>query len=179
METNPTDTLLAELARELGIDEDTLKSNRFFTLVKGVFPVYIMNLTRKLAPYGGEIDDNYATVTLGNNDTVSQTVTVPAGKRWYLFGGRMSNGDNVVRNVTLQVYNELDVAIAMLIRYQVLAAGGEIFFPNTEAVSTQLGSGAYPLPLLAGWDLEYTWNAGGVSAGGTSHISAIVVEVDE
>lgn len=179
VEMNPSDTLLEEMARELGINIDELKMKRFFKLIKGTFPVYIMNLTRKMAPYGGEILDNFDEVTLVNNVTKSHNVTVPATKRWYLWGGRMSNGDDVARNSGCRLHNSDAKIIFTPLMSQALAAGSSLYFPTTIVTVNQLGSGAYPIPMKAGDYIRFTWVAGGVSAGGTSEIILLVSEIDE
>lgn len=179
METNPSDTLLVEMARELGIDEDTLKNNRFFQLIKGVLPVYIMNLTRKMAPYGGDIKSNATAVTVVNNTIKTENIEVPAGKRWHLFGGKIINPDNVARNVYIELYDENDVKICRLLKFVAAGPGGEAYFPNSEATIDQVGPGAYPFPMSAGWYMQFYFGAGGASAGGTGTVFAVVVELDE
>lgn len=179
LQINPADAILEEMARELGLDPDDLKGDRFFQLVKGVFPVYIMNLTRKMAPYGGALKDNYASVTLANDTAKNELKTVPPGKRWYLFGGRITNGDDVNRQVYIQLFNADDKNIGQLAKSQTVNAGAVLCYPNTEAVVTQMGSGAYPVPMKAGDYIKINWAAGGASAGGDSDTSALVVELNE
>jgi len=176
---NPSNTLLEEMARELGIDADKMKTERFFKLIKATVPVYLMNLTRKTAPYGGDIVSNMETITLVNNVALNYDFIVPAGKRWYLWGGKMMNGDDVNRNCSASIYDADANKLMVVLRSQAIVAGNETYFPNTEASVTQLGSGAYPVPLLAGWYVRYYFAAGGASAGGDAENALMVVEVEE
>lgn len=180
MEANLSDSQLENMASALGIDVDTLKQSRFFDLLKGVFPVYITNLDRVLAPFGGEIVSNLTSVTLVNNTLKQVDITVPAGKRWYLFGGSITNPDDVGRNCTIFVTDGTAILYRIL-KDQAIGATASAYFPNTEATVSQIGSGAYPLPLLAGYMISFYWAAGGASAGGVSASGAVamVVEVDE
>ena len=179
MQINPSDTLLDEMARELGINPDDLKHSRFFNLIKGVFPVYITNLTRKLAPFGGAIESNRTVTPLVNNTVLDVHIEVPATKRWYLFGGRITNGDNVARNCYVTIQNKANENVLQLFRDQALGAGGDGYFPNSEATVIQLAGGLYPLPLSAGMAVHFHYAAGGASAGGTAIAVAWVVELDE
>lgn len=179
MQVNPSDATLEEMARELGIDPDDLKQSRFFDLIKGTFPVYIMNLTRKTAPYGGDILQDHlgAAVTLVNNTLLNHDIIVPAGKRWYLFGGRIFNGDDVERACQVVLLSAEAVGITVLLRSQAIAAGAYASYPNGEASVLQTIS--FPLPMAAGTYLRFGFEAGGASAGGTGYCSAILIEVDE
>jgi len=179
MEATIPKATLEEMARQLGIVEDDITKYPFFRVLEGIIPVYFMNLSRMLAPYGGAIEDNYGSKTLENNTSASQIITVPAGKRWYLFGGHLMNGDDVVRACYVQLRNASNQVIAYLAQAQNVGANARLHWPNTEAVVTKLGGGGYPIPMLAGYNLYISWAAGGASAGGASPYSAFVVEMDE
>ena len=166
-----------EIARQLGIDSKELQESGF-TFFPIITPVQITNLQRNLTPFGGDIDANGSTTTLVNNTTKGETLTVPAGKRWYLFGGSIKNGDNVARECTVSLLDTSDVTVLTLMRTISIAAGITNMFPNTEATVLQVGGGAYPIPLDSGYDISYAWAAGGASAGGTARFSAFIVEVD-
>lgn len=176
---NPSDAILEEMARELGMDVDELKMKRFFKLIKATLPVYIMNLTRKTSPFGGEIESNYTEFALGNNDNVHAIITVPPGKRWFLFGGAILNGDDVNRACSVLLLNEDDKIIGAIFLSQTINAGVRAYYPNTVSSVLHIGHGAYPLPLAAGWQIDAYFAAGGASSGGTGALTAMVVEVDE
>lgn len=126
---------------------------------------------------GGTIKSNHANVTLVNNTAKTETVTVPTGRRWYLFGGKIYNGDDVNRSCTIFITDASDKVLMTLLKFTV-AATDEGFYPNNDDLAAnQVSDGAYPIPLLAGWKLKFTFAAGGASAGGTGEISGIVLEV--
>lgn len=178
LDANISKAVIDEMARQLGMEADELYKAgfQFFPLI---MPVHLTNLQKNIAPYGGTIEGNYAETTLVNNTNGSRRLTVPAGKRWYLFGGYMHNGDNVGRVCDLSIEDTNSKIVLINLRGQAIGVGGTVVFPNTEAVVGQAGSGIYPIPMLAGWDLLFNWLAGGASAGGTSRSAAIVIEVDE
>lgn len=177
LDANVSDTMFDEIARQLGIDAADLKKSGF-TFFPLIMPVHLTNLQKDLAPYGGKIEQNYLTTALGNNDQVIVYLTVPATKRWYLWGGKLLNADNVARNCGVTLMDESSHVIFVLAKTQSVGAGASVYYPNTEAVVTQIGSGAYPIPMKAGWQLQFKWLAGGASTGGTAQYTALVVEVD-
>lgn len=178
LDANVSDTMMDEIARQLGVDAADLKKTGFlfFPLV---MPVHITNLQRNLAPYGGEVVHNYNEVTLVNNVTKNEALTVPATKRWYLMGGFILNGDDVARVCVITVRIPAGNTIMRLIKSQSIAAATDVYYPNTEASVDQIGHGAYPIPLEAGTVINFQWTQGGASAGGTGKFAALVVEVDE
>ena len=125
----------------------------------------------------GVLVTNYnAAVALANNTAKTQAVTVPAGKRWFLFGGIMSNADNVER--ATQIYITDGTNTVMYIRQATAqAAGAIIAYPNTVALATNWQF-PVPMPLSAGWTITFYWAAGGASAGGNATISAVVSQMD-
>ena len=177
LDANVSDTMMDEIARQLGIDAADLKKAGF-TFFPLVMPVHLTNLQKQLQPYGGEIKANYTAVTLVNNTAKNQAVTVPANKRWFLWGGFADNADDVARSFKISLFDADDQLIMRLIRSQSLAGPGEIMYPNTEATILQTGHGAYPIVMDAGWYLAFYWAAGGASTGGTSHVTALVTEVE-
>ena len=178
LDANISKSVIDEIARQLGIEADELYKAgfSFFPLV---MPVHLTNLQRNLAPYGGTIEENYNTVILVNNTYGQEDLTVPAGKRWYLFGGFLLNGDDVARDCWVNVIGTEGSTLLRLLKDQAVGAATDVYFPNTEATVDQMGSGIYPIPLLAGSIIRFRWDAGGASTGGTAKYCAIVVEVDE
>lgn len=128
----------------------------------------------------GEIKSNLNTnVTLVNNTAKTQDITVPTGMRWYIFGGKVSNGDSVDRATYVRLQDGSANTILYLKSSATLAAGAEWNFPQHADNTSQIQGGSYPLPALAGWVIRFYWAAGGASAGGTSQVSLLVLEVPE
>jgi len=89
--------------------------------------------------------DNAAT-NLKWTSTTAQEYTVPAGKRWFLFGGQITR-DVATGTATVEVdiYNDADKPVLHL---DTRANGtGTTPYP----VSTYTGSTVWPFPMDAGW----------------------------
>lgn len=130
-----------------------------------------------LAWMDGEILSNHADVTLVNNTAKTEIVTVPTGVRWYVFCGKVYNGDDVQRTCRVTVTDASDEVLMKCLDFAV-GATDEAFFPNMDDVgANQLGGAGYPFPLAAGWKIKFSFAAGGASAGGTAEIVLIVLEV--
>jgi len=123
----------------------------------------------------GRIVDNFATTVLGNNDTVTRTITIPANRRWWVYGGLLFNADNVARNITVNIYNASAQRIGIIFPTQAVGAAGYVSYPNTLNSATQWA--VCLLALKAGDYITITWTAGGASAGGSAISSCIAQEV--
>lgn len=125
---------------------------------------------------GGRVVDNRSTTALVNNTVKSESITVPANKRWLVIGGAMQNADNVTRICQAVVYNEADQLLFQIF-YASLATTVRGYFPS-EASDTYRTAICYPLILEAGQYAKLTWQAGGASTGGTAEFSFMVLEID-
>lgn len=130
----------------------------------------------------GRIVNNEADTTLGNNNSVTRTLTVPTNTRWLLHAIHVLNADNVTRNIdvsttdgtdpTLQLWRASDEAS------RITPAGESLNLPpgtiqNDEHVSA---GGTMDFPMEEGDTVVITWNAGGASTGGTAKSSVVVEE---
>ena len=120
----------------------------------------------------GEIDDNYTEGTLVNNTALTITITVPSGEIWLLYGGRVKNGDDVARTISVKIKNSSDKIILNMAYQANLGAGSSIVYPNTTANLLNYNNGL--VILKSGWKIEISYAAGGTSSGGTAEVSAIV-----
>ena len=124
----------------------------------------------------GEIIDNYNTATLVNNTQKTETIIVPDGHRWKLFGGCVLNADSVSRTVTVKVFNSSDKLIGYFVSASVNAAGYAAY-PCTQASKVHCSTSGFPMK--AGDYIQIVWAAGGASAGGTAEYSAVITEAPE
>lgn len=114
---------------------------------------------------GGEIKDNYTVV----GATDAATLTVPVGKRWFLFGGLASRSQNAT--VLVDIYNEND---KFLLRLLTEAAAADIaIYP--EAIAPQAAPQWLGLPMKAGWYVKFSF---GAAQDANAFVTAIVLEVD-
>lgn len=128
----------------------------------------------------GDLKHNLTAVTLVNNTTKLQDMTVPTGRRWKVFFGGIYNGDDVARNLKVAVRESGGVAeIIPLLATVSTGASTNRYFPKAFGASDQvaLGAGAYPFWLEAGDVIRFTFTAGGASAGGTGYVWLSVIEV--
>jgi len=116
-------------------------------------------------------------VVLVNNTVKTTDVTVPGNKRWFYYGGYMTNGDDVARDCQCAIYDGTDLLYYIRV-FAALGAGAVAAFPNTSASAYNIRFPSDGLALEPGWIIRFTWNAGGASTGGNSTISAMVREVD-
>lgn len=120
---------------------------------------------------GGRLIQKVTSVTLVNNVTLNENVSVPAGKMWKLLSVKMMNPDDVARD--FYIFKYLEVARTNLIKKLAqgvaIAANAAFYWPNarTNAATTD----RQPLwhdEFLAEFNtLNFNWSAGGASAGGT------------
>jgi len=117
--------------------------------------------------------DNEAATTLGNNDNVTRTITVPTNVKATYYGGAIYQVDDVARNVTFRTDDGTQRLWNLKDNATTYAQNERPTIPTGEADKLNLPAGAFPLPLSAGDRIHYTFNAGGASSGGTARSSAI------
>jgi hypothetical protein len=133
---------------------------------------------------GGKPKDNYstATATVGNAH-VNKDITVPSGKRWLLWFGRMGHDDSVAHVMNIEVYNSDNKLLCKLISADAGGAGnGMVHFPtNIVLTSTEaaIDSGAFPIPLKAGDYIRYEAATVMTDASVEWEYVAVVTEIDE
>ena len=105
-------------------------------------------------PEWAKIVDNFEVL----GAVASKTFTVPAGKRWLVYGGYFERDVNATMDI--EAYNAANHAI-----YR--------FKDQYGAATTNLSWGAdFPVPLDAGMYVKYTWGAGQT----TPEVSLLVTE---
>ena len=124
------------------------------------------------------LKQDVTSITLVNNTAKTEDVTVPQGERWSLLSVKMANADDVDRVVQCDVYKE--VAKTNLIKrllYETCTANDKHRqWPcHTTATSGNTMGDYAPVILDAGNTLEFTWAAGGASAGAVD-ADGLVVE---
>ena len=128
---------------------------------------------------GGTLKDNYvvkgtaAGAGKGNFSESEQQhkITVPAGKRWLLWGGHVKRDANATMGI--QINNSSDQMIHYL-HYR--AAAAETVGYGGGFHGTANAQGTIPVPMKAGDYLQFDF---GANQAATASISAIVTEVDE
>lgn len=123
----------------------------------------------------GTILDNYTTVALPSATQATITLTVPLNRRWWVFGGQITNGDAVARNCKIEVFNQSAQLIQAYLVSSSITTGLSKAYPN--ALSTIGHTCVDDQPLKAGDYMLFTFAAGAAGAGGTGSVSAIVQEV--
>jgi len=121
-------------------------------------------------------------ITLVNNTSKTEDVTVPAGKRWRLLGIKITNPDDVQRAISITKYKEAAKTniIRTLVSYATLGAGGEANWPNSRTALINTNELFHEEILDAGNIISVTWVTGGASTGGTDADGLVVeyLEVD-
>lgn len=119
--------------------------------------------------------DNEATTTLANNTAATRTVTVPTLVNAELHGGHLVNADDVTRVLSVHVDDGAQVLVRCIQEESTPTLIDAVYPPNLPDDNPEriLAGGAYPFPLSPGDRVQFTWAAGGVSAGGTARSSAV------
>ncbi len=141
-------------------------------------PVGMGEFTESVSGKGLAVSNEGAT-TLGNNDTVVRTITVPTNARWKVYGGVVLNGDDVTRNVLVDIDNGVtnqDLAIPLSRAVDASNFAGWPFGSETNTNSREPGGQAFPIPLIEGDRIRISFVAGGASAGGEARSSALIEE---
>lgn len=109
--------------------------------------------------------------------TDTESLTVPAGKRWLVCWGWMTNNSGAAITVRVSGLDASDIELGRLQYIAALANGGIARFPAREgtADNTILGSGAYPFLLDAGMKLSFVWGAD-AGKSGNSYCFAMIRE---
>jgi len=98
----------------------------------------------------GVLKDNYVAI----GAVASKNFTVPAGKRWEVFGG--SSKRDVSATLDIEVYNEND---KLIMRIPQIAAGVTTVSWGAMLQNVSAGSTPFPFPMKAGWYVKYTYGA--------------------
>ena len=115
-------------------------------------------------------------VTLVNNTQKVEEVAPAAGKRWLLLNIKLTNSDDVAREIEIITLDTVDV-LSLLWTDAAVGAGAVKNWPDID----------YPwhpviLDGTVGDKLRITWAAGGASAGGTDAdglvVQALEIDVD-
>lgn len=123
-----------------------------------------------LAGKGRKVDNEGAT-TLGNNDTVTRTISVPTDARVDLYGGSALNADNVTRTISIEVDDGTN-RLAFIGEEGAVPVNERANFPSSIAEKDNW-QGGMPFPLLEADRVLIVWAAGGASAGGTARSAAV------
>lgn len=123
----------------------------------------------------GKLVENYIIDTgdtgAGNDKWTSTTVqsyTVPASKRWLLYGGVVHTDANATVDVVL--YNDADKTLLYLADHAAAGAAAYEEFP----VGTQVPT-VFPIPMEAGWYVKITC---GAAQGAAAEATCLVLEFD-
>jgi len=125
----------------------------------------LLELGKKIDNYIVDATDNAATNAKWTSTTV-QEFTVPAGKRWFLFGGTVTTDANNTVIVTVT-----DGTNTLMTLASHAAQIGEVWYPEADNV----GNIVFPLPLDAGDEVLIT--CGGAQGAGAK-ATCLVVEVE-
>jgi len=126
----------------------------------------------------GYITESVTSVTLANNTAKTQDVTVPDDTVWAVQSMQMGNPDNVARACYIKIYKTSSKTIKLLdlVSHGAVAAGSALIYPNLDTGSYNKACNlGYPLVLKAGYTIEFTWAAGGASAGGTDADGQVIM----
>jgi hypothetical protein len=119
---------------------------------------------------GGYKKNNITSVVLVNNTAKTLDLTPGDGKRWQLLSARMVNIDDVNRNLSAAHYAEA-AATNMLSQWCIntaISQNNGMHFPNVSySDKKELLGSVVPVIIEDTEMVRFTWNAGGVSAGGT------------
>jgi hypothetical protein len=114
-------------------------------------------------------------ITLVNNTSKTQDITVPTDTLYYLQSIKATNPDDVARTITIALYNEAAKTNKILVLLSTsIGAAGEINWPSS--VTGSVAQSGLPNKLLLGpfMTISVTWSAGGASAGGTDADGLVV-----
>lgn len=118
-------------------------------------------------PSGTPTADEYS-ITLVNNTAKTQDVTVPANELWVLQSVKITNPDDVTRNVTITLWNEAAKTNKILVLdSQNIATTDRLQIPSNDDHAYNFSNASKDFVLAAGMTIEVVWAAGGASTGAT------------
>lgn len=118
------------------------------------------------------------TVTLSDNTTKIVDLTVPLGKIWKVHAIMMHNGDDVSRNLEVQIINSSSFLLHYVSYASSVSSGDYREMISYE--SSTVGKHPFkPLIIKGGNKLRLKWNAGGTSSGGTAYYCVTYEEIPE
>lgn len=123
----------------------------------------------------GRLVQSVTQVVLVNNTAKTLDLTVPTGKRWKVILMKMTNGDNVNRNLQMNLYLEAAKThfMARIVWDAAVASGNHTHWPKNIAEDDKVNA-YFDLIMDAGNTLSFVWEAGGASAGATDDDGLIV-----
>ena len=127
---------------------------------------------------GGRLYQEVVSITLANNTVFILNHNIPAGKRRVLLSYKLTNPDDVARTVRVKKFKDTarTIKIKELAAYAGLGAAGEAQWPHGVPSAGEQKEGARPVELFEFPNvLQFTWEAGGASAGGTD-ADGLVIE---
>jgi len=134
---------------------------------------------------GGKLKQEVTSVVLVNNTAKTIDTVVPTGKRWLLLGVKLTNIDDVTRDVSVTLYKEAGKTnvLATLMFVSALAANGAaiLMWPNNYVSTTsKIEKSSDPILLVAGNTINVYWATGGASTGATDADGLVIeyLEVD-
>ena len=123
-----------------------------------------MSFFRYVFP-GGWVGGEETDVTLVNNTQLIYRRTFASNHRILLYGVAALNGDDVTRIIRIRIVDGSN-NVLHTIKEESVGAGDRIF--------ENLPGG---LVLKGGWKVEFVFEAGGASSGGTGNVSLIFTEL--
>ena len=133
----------------------------------------------------GKHEQEVTSVTLVDNTAKTNDITVPTGKRWLLQRIKVTNCDDVTRDITITLYKEaakINVLCKLAFKADVAAnAAEEMMWPSFRVDTMNFWyEAARPLILSAGNTIEVVWATGGASTGATDADGQVVdyLEID-
>jgi len=120
-------------------------------------------------------------VTLVNNTKKTIKKTVPVYKKWLVFGALIHNPDDVARGCQIRCLRTDNESFGNMLAWNTtINAGDKIRVPNPSQNSQyEFAPASYPIILSEGEVIEFTWEAGGASSGGSSNLTVLeYIEVD-
>jgi hypothetical protein len=107
----------------------------------------------------------------------AEALTCPAGKRWLVFWGFITNNSGQAININVEITDGTNIIGGIL--YQAAAANGATYgWPrnDTDEPAGGISCSAFPIPMEAGQVLNFRWAADAGKAG-NSYWYAYILEV--
>jgi len=120
-----------------------------------------------------------SSTTLSSDTTKNLDLTVPSGKIWRVHRVNMLNGDDVSRDVRVQIRDSSGNLIHKVGGPLTLAAGASGDIIPYLKTAPDAEPGAITILVKGGYNLRLIWAAGGASSGGTAYYSITYEEIPE
>jgi hypothetical protein len=129
-------------------------------------------------PSKWKVKHDITSLTLVNATAKNILHTVPVGEQQILIGWKMTNPDDVTRNMTVQLFKEAAKTnlLKVLFTEANVAASQRRQWPQGENTSSVAKDARPPsMWMTAGTTISFDWDSGGASTGGTD-ADGLVVE---